>query len=302
MVEKNTWSSTGCQVRRAESVVSVASSTTTKRCSSASAVSSAPQSPRCHDLWIDDESFMDCSTSRSSRDYEKQGQDIVNEVLTRLDSLSTTKKLRAQSPSRAKDTSLLLAMGEDCLVHLLWLLSAEEICRFSTICKGLQEFTNAEHVWQRLCERNYAKDVTYFCGPNRLMVARKPIWKGMYQVLRSKTLELAFECGPEQGELLHVTKKGFTIGRSRGNDVAILQDPLISRNHLVISFHDQRFFIRDVGGTNGTCINGVYLPQYVDTPLHLGDAIELGASRFVVTPRLQVHPRYAIMMSAFVSS
>jgi membrane-bound lytic murein transglycosylase D len=62
----------------------------------------------------------------------------------------------------------------------------------------------------------------------------------------------------------------FCIGRDSGCDVQIIDDPSVSRTHAEVDFYDGSWWLRDVGSTNGTYVDG----QKIDivplrTPLKL---------------------------------
>ena len=68
----------------------------------------------------------------------------------------------------------------------------------------------------------------------------------------------------------------LTIGRGLSNHVCI-SDPILSRQHCVITSDNGQFVIRDLGSRHGTIVNGVPISQQV---LHHGDKISLGSSVF----------------------
>src|SRR5690348_16709214 len=68
----------------------------------------------------------------------------------------------------------------------------------------------------------------------------------------------------------------LTIGRGLSNHICI-SDPILSRQHCVISRDNEQFVIRDLGSRHGTIVNGVPISQQV---LHHGDQISLGSSVF----------------------
>lgn len=68
----------------------------------------------------------------------------------------------------------------------------------------------------------------------------------------------------------------LTIGRGLSNHVCI-SDPVLSRQHCVITRDNEQFVIRDLGSRHGTIVNGVPVSQQV---LHHGDQISLGSSVF----------------------
>jgi len=57
---------------------------------------------------------------------------------------------------------------------------------------------------------------------------------------------------------------------------------MVSRKHAVVSFHDGEFWIRDLGGLNGSSINGSHAPAFVGVRLCDDDILEFGATNFRV--------------------
>ncbi len=64
----------------------------------------------------------------------------------------------------------------------------------------------------------------------------------------------------------------LTIGRGLNNDV-ILEDTRVSRHHAQLRYRARRFWLSDLGSTNGTYING---EQVAEQALRDGDTISLG--------------------------
>ena len=63
-----------------------------------------------------------------------------------------------------------------------------------------------------------------------------------------------------------------TIGRGLNNDI-ILEDTRVSRHHAQLRYRARRFWITDLGSTNGTFVNG---EQVEERALRDGDLISLG--------------------------
>jgi len=69
------------------------------------------------------------------------------------------------------------------------------------------------------------------------------------------------------------------IGRGRKADV-VLAEATISREHAVIGFDGQVFYVEDLGSTNGIFVNGIHVTKQ---PLKTDDEIQMGKLRIRVT-------------------
>jgi pSer/pThr/pTyr-binding forkhead associated (FHA) protein len=78
---------------------------------------------------------------------------------------------------------------------------------------------------------------------------------------------------------LPVDRDWMVVGRGRGADL-LITDPTISRAHAAIGFDGEKFFVEDLGSTNGTTVNGKREPR---AALNNGDEIRLGRLRLRVT-------------------
>jgi len=75
-----------------------------------------------------------------------------------------------------------------------------------------------------------------------------------------------------EGLEVPVDNDWMVIGRGRGADV-VLAEPTISRAHAAIGFEEDRFFVQDLGSTNGTLVNG---NREEKVSLADGDEIQMG--------------------------
>ena len=74
----------------------------------------------------------------------------------------------------------------------------------------------------------------------------------------------------------------ITIGRDTDNDV-VVDNKLASRHHAMIQKIKDAYFIKDVGSTNGTFLNGTKLPSDKYVKLQSGDRITIGNMTLVIS-------------------
>ena len=80
---------------------------------------------------------------------------------------------------------------------------------------------------------------------------------------------------PKDTKKILFHKTPFTIGRGVECDLVLIQDQ-VSRKHLQIEQEDNNYFVRDLGSTNGTLLNGKELKER--QPLQHSDSIRIGAT------------------------
>ena len=71
------------------------------------------------------------------------------------------------------------------------------------------------------------------------------------------------------------------IGRSPASDL-VIDDSAVSRDHAQIVLLEDGFYIRDLGSTNGTCINGEKLTPFEASKICSGDSLTFGKLEFLL--------------------
>jgi predicted component of type VI protein secretion system len=72
------------------------------------------------------------------------------------------------------------------------------------------------------------------------------------------------------------------IDNNSDDQICLLLDEMVSRKHAVVNFHDGAYWLKDLGGLNGSSINGVHAPAFVGVRLFNDDVLEFGATNFRV--------------------
>ncbi len=74
----------------------------------------------------------------------------------------------------------------------------------------------------------------------------------------------------------------ITIGRSPSNNI-VIENKLASRNHALIQKIRDEFFIKDMGSTNGTFLNGIRIPTDKYVRIRNGDKITIGNDNIIMS-------------------
>ena len=90
---------------------------------------------------------------------------------------------------------------------------------------------------------------------------------------------LVYQEGTVQEQQWPVGRDAITIGRSRGNDVQIQNDPSVSRRHASLQVRQGTFTIADLGSTKGTVVDSHMITA--EQPLYDGARIQVGETDFV---------------------
>ena len=90
-----------------------------------------------------------------------------------------------------------------------------------------------------------------------------------------ESLRLRYRLGGDEWET-HILSQGETvIGREEKNDL-VLDDKEISRQHALLRVDGTELWLKDLGSTNGTRVDGVQLNAHLAYPLQMGQFIKVG--------------------------
>jgi pSer/pThr/pTyr-binding forkhead associated (FHA) protein len=79
-----------------------------------------------------------------------------------------------------------------------------------------------------------------------------------------------------------LNRTSISIGRGRQNGV-IIADPKVSKFHATITLANKRAYLKDIGSTNGTYLNGKPLEYDKPRELRDGDVIVVGNVELTVS-------------------
>jgi len=157
----------------------------------------------------------------------------------------------------------------------------------------VQQSATADDIFCPLAEQQTCKLSNIFSEPRQrerepgsgdwtplsVAAASTPAWQG-----GGTKMQLIGVEGEYSGETvtlpLHFGDQGtFVIGRSSSCEVTLPRDDQISRRHVEGQARDGKLFIRDLGSTYGTSLNGTAVgDDYVQ--VRPGDVISVGTSSF----------------------
>lgn len=83
--------------------------------------------------------------------------------------------------------------------------------------------------------------------------------------------------GPYAGQVFLLTQPNMTVGREPQQDISLVADSTISRNHARLAVEGERVVVYDNGSSNGTYVNGVRVSMQMLAP---GDIVQFGGSKF----------------------
>ncbi|MFN8659088.1 MAG: FHA domain-containing protein [Candidatus Obscuribacterales bacterium] len=83
--------------------------------------------------------------------------------------------------------------------------------------------------------------------------------------------ELSIEA---ENRTLPITARWVRIGRDPANQIVLLDDLFVSRYHAWVTFEQDKFWLEDLGSTNGTLLNEQPVQKRI--LLTSGDKIKIG--------------------------
>lgn len=82
------------------------------------------------------------------------------------------------------------------------------------------------------------------------------------------------------GDIIHINKNSFTLGREKAMVDCVVDNSRISRRHAEFIREEDGYFIMDAGSANKTYVNGVLCEAWQKIPLEHGDVILLADEVF----------------------
>jgi len=93
---------------------------------------------------------------------------------------------------------------------------------------------------------------------------------------RKKRAYLEIIKGDLEGKIFYIDNEEALIGRTEECDVEV-NDLEVSRRHFRLFVENNRWFVQDLGSTNGTYVNKLRVDRYIVNP---GDKIKVGQTLF----------------------
>lgn len=85
--------------------------------------------------------------------------------------------------------------------------------------------------------------------------------------------------GPDKGKRVELAQPVMRMGRDKANDICVT-GPAVSSAHAELTLVDEQYYLRDLGSTNGTTVNGAELDA--NEPLARNDVISLGSTQLMI--------------------
>jgi hypothetical protein len=125
-------------------------------------------------------------------------------------------------------TRPIFGIAEDCFTHILQYMSSSELLTLAQVNQQLRRQSACNTLWKELCLNDYGPDAEKIMARYKVVVEpeHSAYFKKLYQSMLRYEIELFFTTGPRANEVIRVACLDETaIGRSRQNDICILQVP-----------------------------------------------------------------------------
>jgi len=195
--------------------------------------------------------------------------------------------VRARSPSKSMAFH---GVPEDVYVNFLQYMSLQHLSKVSQVSRQLRKQCLCNTMWKNLCLEDFGEDASIITDTYRDAFAQaydsnaSGFYQRIYRSMLDFRIDISFLQGPRANEEpCKISKIETTnIGRSRQNDICILQDEMVSRKHGKIIPKARRYMLQDLGSINGTFINTKQVATQTTVQLRLGDEVEMGNSVFKI--------------------
>ncbi|HEY9060210.1 MAG TPA: FHA domain-containing protein [Pseudobacteroides sp.] len=107
-------------------------------------------------------------------------------------------------------------------------------------------------------------------GYTLTMVVENPV----YPYLVRRINEGSDPTAKDKTEKINIDKRDFIIGRKNKNADYVCNNSFVSKNHAEIFVREGRYYLMDLGSTNGTFVNGKRIDKLVDTEIINNDKIK----------------------------
>lgn len=99
------------------------------------------------------------------------------------------------------------------------------------------------------------------------------------QILTEKKVEVPFLTDLETGESINIDKPVFKIGRKNAD--LIIDSAFVSKTHAQIIVKNDNCYVKDIGSTNGSFINGVELPKNTEIAIKDRQSIKFASKEYL---------------------
>ena len=140
----------------------------------------------------------------------------------------------ACNSTRSTATRTIFGIPEDCFHKILTYLPLKNLTTAAQVDRQLRRQASCNTLWRELCISDYGPDAELIMERHKEVVdpAHPTFYRELYRSMLRYEIELYFTTGPRANEVIRVKCSHQTaIGRSRQNDICILQVSLYLKTH-----------------------------------------------------------------------